>query len=147
MDFMTAVRTCFSKYVDFSGRARRAEFWWWALFYVLVGIVTGVLDRALGTTFGVNGENGVLGTLAGLALLLPGLAVAALRLHDTGRSGWWLLLIIVVFFGWLVLLVFYVLATEPGDNKYGPNPKNPGGYGGGYPPPPPPAYGSGQYGA
>lgn len=146
MDFMTAVRTCFSKYVDFSGRARRSEFWYWALFYVLVGIVTGLIDRALGTTFGVNDSYGLLGTLFGLAVLLPGLAVAARRLHDTGRSGLWLLLIIIVFFGWIVLLVFYVLDSEAGANKYGPNPKGGGaGYDGNYPPPPPPpAYGSGQ---
>ncbi|MBS2937829.1 DUF805 domain-containing protein [Nocardioides sp. J2M5] len=144
---MTAVKTCFSKYVDFNGRARRSEFWWWALFTFLVGIVAGILDRALGTTYGVNDSNGLIGTLSSLALLLPGLAVAARRLHDTGRSAWWLLLIIVVFFGWIVLFVFYVLDSQPGDNRFGPNPKTgPAGYDGGYPPPPP-AYGSGQYGA
>ena len=148
MDFMTAVRTCFSKYVDFSGRARRSEFWYWTLFYVLVSFAASILDRALGTTYGANDANGLISTAAWLALLLPGLAVAARRLHDTGRSGWWLLLIIVILVGWIVLLVFYVLDTEPGDNKYGPNPKTgPAGYEGGYPPPPPPAYGSGgQYG-
>ena len=91
MDFMTAVRTCLSKYVDFSGRARRSEFWWFALFTFLVGIVTGVIDSILGTDYD-NSTGGLVNSLGSLALLLPSLAVAVRRLHDTGRSGWWILL-------------------------------------------------------
>jgi uncharacterized membrane protein YhaH (DUF805 family) len=141
MDFQTAIRTCLSKYVDFSGRARRSEYWFFALFTFLLGIVTGIIDRVLGTDFG-NG-NGLIGTVVSLALLLPGLAVGARRLHDTGRSGWWLLLAFIPILGWIALLVFFVLDSQPGDNQYGPNPKT--GAAGGYPPPPPPNYGTGQY--
>jgi len=87
MDFMTAVRTCLSKFVDFSGRARRSEYWYFALFTFLVGIVTGILDAILGTDYD-NTSGGLVNTLVSLVLFLPSLAVGVRRLHDTGRSGW-----------------------------------------------------------
>lgn len=145
MDFMTAVRTCLSKYVDFSGRARRSEYWYFALFGFLLGIVTSILDGILGTGYD-TGSGGLLNSLGSLALLLPSLAVGARRLHDTGRSAWWLLLIFVIIVGWIILLVWYCTDSKPGDNQYGPNPKT-GPASGDYPPPPPAEpYGSGQYG-
>lgn len=145
MDFMTAVRTCLTKYVDFSGRGRRSEFWFFVLFNFLVGIITSLVDLVLGTD-GFNNGTGLIGTVASLALFLPSLAAAARRLHDTGRSAWFLLLILIPILGWIVLLVFYCLESQPGDNRFGPNPKTGpmGGPMGGYPPPP--AYGGGQYG-
>ena len=144
MDFMTAVRTCLSKYVDFSGRARRSEYWYFALFNFLVGIVTNILDAILGTGYDGATSGGLVNTLVGLALVLPGLAVAVRRLHDTGRSGWWVLLVFAIIVGWIVLLVWFV-SDSKADNQYGPNPKTgPAGHPGDYPPPP--AYGSGQYG-
>ncbi len=146
MDFMTAVRTCLSKYVDFSGRARRSEYWYFVLFNFLVGIVANILDAVLGTDYDGATTGGLINTLVGLALFLPGLAVAVRRLHDTGRSGWWILLVFVIIIGWIVLLVWFVTDSKP-DNQYGPNPKTgPAGYEGGYPPPPPAPYGTGQYG-
>ena len=139
MDFMTAVRTTMSKYVDFSGRARRSEYWYFVLFNVLVSIVANVLDAALNSQ--------LVGLLVSLALFLPGLAVSVRRLHDTDRSGWWILIALIPIVGWILLIVWYCTDSKP-DNKYGPNPKGAGaGYEGGYPPPPPPAYGSGQYGS
>ena len=141
MDFMTAVRTCFSNYVGFSGRARRSEFWYFVLFTFLVGVVTTVVDRVLGTDFATGG--GLVNMLGSLVLILPSLAVAVRRMHDTGRSGWWLLIGFIPIVGWILLIVWYCTDTEPGDNQYGPNPKS--DTAGGYPPPPPPNYGSGQY--
>ncbi|WP_114424140.1 DUF805 domain-containing protein [Nocardioides houyundeii] len=123
MDFMTAVRTCFSKYVDFSGRARRSEYWWFALFTVIVGLVASILDTFLGTDIEDSG-NGVVSLLSSLALLLPTLAVGARRLHDTGRSGWWQLLGLIPIIGWIIQIVWMVFDSEPGDNKYGKNPKS-----------------------
>ena len=144
MDFMTAVRTCLSKFVDFSGRARRSEYWYFALFTFLVGIVTGILDAILGTDYD-NTSGGLVNTLVSLVLFLPSLAVGVRRLHDTGRSGWWILIGLIPIIGWIVLFVFYLLDSGP-SNQYGPNPKTePGAY---QPPTaPPPPYGSGQYGA
>jgi uncharacterized membrane protein YhaH (DUF805 family) len=118
MSFADAVRICLSKYVDFSGRARRSEYWWFTLFNVLVGIVASIIDAIIGTRWG---SFGLIEALTSLALLLPGLAVGVRRLHDTSRSGWWILIGIIPIVGWIVLLVFYVQDSHP-DNKYGPSP-------------------------
>jgi uncharacterized membrane protein YhaH (DUF805 family) len=120
MPFPDAVRTCFTKYVDFNGRARRSEYWWWVLFTVIIGVVAGIIDAILGTDNGTG--SGLVGGAANLALLLPSLAVGARRLHDTGRSAWWLLLWIAIIIGWIVLIIFFVQDSE-GDNRYGPSPK------------------------
>jgi uncharacterized membrane protein YhaH (DUF805 family) len=143
MDFMTAVRTCLSKYVDFSGRARRSEYWYFALFNVLVSVVTSIVDTVIGTDFD-NGSGGLLSSIASLALLLPSLAVGVRRLHDTDRSGWWILIGLIPIIGWILLIVWFVTDSKP-DNQYGPNPKNASALGD-YPPPPAEPYGSGQYG-
>jgi uncharacterized membrane protein YhaH (DUF805 family) len=116
VSFQEAVTTVLTKkFADFSGRARKSEWWWWFLFYTILALIVGVIDLALGTK--------ILGYILFLALLVPGLAAAARRLHDTGRSGWWLLLIIVLVIGWVVLLVFYLQDGDPGENQYGPSPK------------------------
>ena len=144
MDFMTAVRTCVSKYADFGGRARRSEYWYFALFSLLVGIVTSIVDAIVGTDYGA-GNGGLINTLVSLALLLPSLAVGVRRLHDTSRSGWWILIGIIPIIGWILLIVWFCTDSKPGENQFGPHPKNemaPGGY----PPPPAAPYGSGPYG-
>ena len=121
------------QYVDFGGRARRTEFWMFTLINVIITVALQVVDGFLGTgmntasaggggvSFGVS--LGILSGLYSLAVLLPSLAVSVRRLHDTGRTGWWLLISLVPFVGWIVLLVFEVLAGNPGPNKYGPDPK------------------------
>lgn len=109
------------KYVVFSGRARRKEFWMFVLFNAIIGIVLGIIDKAIGTDF--SSGSGVLGTIYSLAVLLPSLGVAWRRLHDTDRSGWWILIGIIPIIGWIVLIVFYAQEGKAGDNKYGPDPK------------------------
>lgn len=111
------------KYADFTGRSRRREYWMFALFNFLISLALGVLDGGIGTTAG--GTIGILSGLYSLFVLIPGIAVAIRRLHDTGRSGWWLLLILVPFVGAIVLLIFFVQDSEPGANEYGYNPKEP----------------------
>ncbi|GAA5119502.1 DUF805 domain-containing protein [Alloalcanivorax gelatiniphagus] len=144
MDFMTAVRTVLSKYVDFSGRARRSEYWYFALFSFLIGVATNIVDAAIGTDYEGATTGGLVNTVASLALFLPGLAVGIRRLHDTGRSGWWILLGIIPIIGWIIVIV-WLCTDSTADNQYGPNPKvaSPAG---GYPPPPAAPYGSGPYG-
>lgn len=144
MDFMTAVRTCLSKYVDFTGRARRSEFWYFFLFSFLVQVVASILDSILGTDFD-TGSSGLISTIATLALFLPSIAVSARRLHDIGKSGWWQLLAIIPIIGWIMVIIWYCTNTKPGANQYGPDPKNDPS--GAYPPPPPAPYGSGDYGS
>lgn len=107
---------CWKKYVDFSGRARRKEFWMFALFNILAAFVAGFLDGLLGSGGGISG-------LYSLAVFLPGLAVFVRRLHDTGRSGWWWLLGLLPLIGGIVLLVFLCSDSQPGENRFGPNPK------------------------
>ena len=75
MNFQTAIRSGFNNYANFKGRATRAEYWWWALFSLIVQIVT-------------SGQNAI-GDLIGLVILLPSVAVTIRRLHDTNRRGWW----------------------------------------------------------
>lgn len=149
MSFPDAVKICLNKYATFNGRARRSEYWWFALFTVLVSIVASILDAILGTGYGGSSTSGVINTIASLALLLPGIAVGIRRLHDTSRVGWWILIGLIPIVGWIILIVFYVQDSHP-DNQYGPSPKDyagaPGGYG--QPPqaPPPPPAGGPDYG-
>ncbi|MDM0011358.1 DUF805 domain-containing protein [Variovorax sp. J22P168] len=107
MNFQQAVQTCFRKYVDFTGRAARPEYWWFFLAYLLAGIVSGFIHEFLNY-------------LVVLAFLLPLLAAGARRLHDVGRSGWFLLLGLIPLIGSLVLLYFMVQPSQPESNEYGP---------------------------
>jgi uncharacterized membrane protein YhaH (DUF805 family) len=127
MSFQDAVRTCLQqKYAAFSGRARRSEYWYFVLFTIIVSIVASIIDSILGTR-NTAGATGLVGAIASLALLLPGIGVGIRRLHDTGRSGWWLLIGLIPIVGAIVLIVFFVQDSQP-DNQYGANPK---GYGSG----------------
>lgn len=131
MGFTAAVIACFSKYATFAGRARRAEFWWFALFnfgvmLILSAIAMGSLRSRGGMMDG--GPNPV-GTLYWLAVFLPSLAVAVRRLHDTDRSGWWVLLQFLPVIGPLVLIWFFATPGTAGPNRFGPDPLSapPGG--------------------
>ena len=114
MNFTQAIGSGFSRYVDFSSRSSRSEYWWWVLFAVIAGIVSQILDAIVGTT-------PILNLLTSLALLLPGLAVAVRRLHDIDRSGWWLLIVLIPVIGWIVLLIWAVKRGDDGVNRYGPD--------------------------
>lgn len=108
MGFFKAISSGFSNYTNFSGRARRSEFWWWTLFAILMGLLSIIP---------------ILGWLIALAMLLPNLAIQVRRLHDTGHSGWWWFIGIIPIVGAIVLLIFYLSDSKPGPNKWGPNPK------------------------
>lgn len=123
MSFGDAIKSVFSQYVGFKGRARRSEYWWFVLFTFLVILAAAILDNVLGLTVGEDSSTGYITLVAYLALLLPTLAVAVRRLHDTDRAGWWLLIGLVPIVGGIVLLVFYVLDSTLGANRFGPNPK------------------------
>lgn len=119
------------KYAQFDGRARRSEFWLFWLFLVIVQIVFNVLVMTIagGTmTPGAPPAGPVMGLYMllggfGLAVLVPSLAVAFRRLHDTNRSAWWLFIALIPVIGALVLIVFYLLDGTPGPNRFGEDPK------------------------
>jgi len=120
MTFIDAIRICLSKYIVFSGRAARAEFWWWQLFYVLGSVVVVIFDVA---TFPLS--SGMFSLLFPLAIFLPSLAVAARRLHDIDKSGIWVLLWLVPLIGPIILIFWWARAGEVGPNIYGPDPLRP----------------------
>ena len=129
MDFKTAVRTCFQKYVTFSGRAQRSEFWWYVLFIVIAGIVASLVDLMLfGTTTTTNtsisseSDFTPISTLFSLVTFLPSISVAVRRLHDTDRSGWWWWIILIPLIGWIILIVWYATKGTDGDNRFGTDP-------------------------
>lgn len=109
------------KYAVFSGRARRREFWMFALFNFLISLVLAIVDAIIGTDYGRGG--GLLQTIYGLAVLIPSIAVGIRRLHDTDRSGWWILIALVPCVGFIVLLIFYIQHGTRGANRFGPDPK------------------------
>ena len=109
-------------YAGFSGRARRSEYWYFALFNLIFALAAMLIDNLLGLTIENQGVGPVY-ILYGLAVLIPGLAVAVRRLHDTGKSGWFMLIGIIPLIGAIWLIVVLCKDSEPGTNKYGPNPK------------------------
>ena len=129
MDFMTSVKTCFSKYVTFSGRAQRSEFWWFVLFTFVVSMVLSVVDSVLfgtttttATSFESSTDTPIFSGLFSLAVLLPGISVAVRRLHDTDRSGWWYWLLLIPLIGFIILVVWFASKGTDGDNRFGPDP-------------------------
>lgn len=103
-------------YVGFKGRARRKEYWMFTLFSSIISIILMILDSVLHLPSLLNG-------IYSLAVFLPGIAVGARRLHDTGRSGWWQLLPLIPLVGFIILLVFFCKDSQENENQYGPNPK------------------------
>lgn len=110
------------KYAVFNGRARRKEYWFFALFNIIISIVLAVIDGVTGS-FSPEVGMGLLGGIYTLAVLIPSIAVSVRRLHDTDRSGWWLLIALVPLIGAIVLLVFMVQDSKAGQNQHGANPK------------------------
>ena len=115
--------TCMKKYVDFSGRARRTEYWMFALFNIIFAIVAFVLDNVLGLASEDTGGYGLLYVLFSLAIILPTWAVTVRRLHDVGKSGWWIFISLIPFIGGIWLFALTVTDSQSGDNDYGANPK------------------------
>lgn len=108
-------------YAGFSGRARRKEYWMFALFNFIFLIVAMILDNVLGTTIEEVGY-GLIYFLYVLAVLIPSIAVTVRRLHDIGKSGWMFLILLIPIIGAIWLLVLMVMDSDPRENQYGPNP-------------------------
>lgn len=141
VSFPDAVKMFFARYVDFQGRSRRSEYWWVVLFNL---IIFGVLGILLGVLGGFNPETGAMGPLGfvfvgimglyGLAIIIPSIALFIRRLHDINQTGWIYLGLVIAgfipFINFIASIAQIVIACIPGTagpNKYGPDPKNPGG--------------------
>lgn len=141
VSFPDAVKMFFARYVDFQGRSRRSEYWWVVLFNVLVMTVLVILMLTLG---GFNPDTGAMGPLGflfagiiglyALAIIIPSIALFVRRLHDINQTGWIYLGLVIAgfipFINFLASIAQIVIACIPGTagpNKYGPDPKNPGG--------------------
>lgn len=136
MTLTESISSCFSKYVTFSGRASRSEYWFWALFLVLVDIAiyfgSLVLFGAAGAAMGGDEYGAAGGLMVGLGsaiilfaifwlvIFLPTLAVTVRRLHDSNKSAWFLLMYLIPVIGPLVIFIFTLLPSTPGNNDYGP---------------------------
>ncbi len=103
------------KYAVFSGRARRREFWFFVLFNFIIMIILMIIAQAI--------NSAILSTIYSLAVLIPSIAVTVRRLHDTDRTGWWILIGLIPIIGAIILIIFAVLDSQKGENKYGPSPK------------------------
>lgn len=113
---------CWKQYADFSGRARRKEYWIFSLinyiiifFLYILQIV--MIESTLWLIFPI------IFFLYAVAVFLPGLAVNIRRLHDIGKSGWWYLIYLIPIIGTIWLTVLMCLDSEPGENQWGENPK------------------------
>lgn len=117
-----------NRFADFKGRSTRSEYWYFVLFALLISIVLRVIDTfminpMMGMTPEEATKGGILITVFALAMLLPQIGVGVRRLHDVGMSGWWYLIALVPIIGALILIFFFVKDSQPGENMYGPNPK------------------------
>lgn len=144
MNFIEAIQSGFKNYVTFSGRAPRSAYWYWVLFIVLMNLMTGIVDATVfGASSGVEmsgvsmeseygathamqmggHDSGPVGAIFSLIVLLPGLAVAARRLHDKNKSGWWMLIGFTII-GMIPLIYWLATKGTEGDNRFGPDPLN-----------------------
>jgi len=99
------------KYAVFEGRASRAEFWYYFLFNIIIGIILQIINKLIGNQY--------ISSLYSLAVLLPGLAVTVRRLHDVGKSAWTILIIFIPVVGGILFLVYLASKGKKGENKYG----------------------------
>jgi uncharacterized membrane protein YhaH (DUF805 family) len=104
------------QYADFEGRARRKEYWMFTLFNLIFAILAVVIDGLIGT-------GAIIYLFYVLATIIPNLSVSVRRLHDVGKSGWMYLVALIPLVGFIWLLVLFTTDSQPGDNEYGPNPK------------------------
>jgi uncharacterized membrane protein YhaH (DUF805 family) len=126
MNFTEAIQSGFKRYTDFSGRARRSEYWYWVLFTTLASFALSIIDSAVfGSQHSNSYSGGPLEPIFSLATLIPNFAVSWRRLHDINRSAWWILIAFTIV-GIPVLIYWYCQPGTPGENNFGaPAPTKP----------------------
>ena len=123
MNFFDAIKICFVKYTDFSGRASRSEFWLFTLFLFIVSLVLLFLDPMLAGEAFLEYDDifAPLGTIFSIITFIPAISVTARRLHDVNRSGWWMLILFTVI-GIVPLLYWHCKKGDLEENRFGVNP-------------------------
>ena len=122
MNFIEAVRTCFVRYFDFSGRSTRPEFWYYVLFLIIAGLIFDFIDASIaGEPFLDYEDLGFFGIIFFLLTIIPSISVQIRRLHDINRTGWWCLLSITII-GLIPLLYWACLKGDNDNNRFGNNP-------------------------
>lgn len=128
MTFSQSIKSVFSKYADFSGRATRSEYWYFYLFNFLVVMVYYIALFAMlvsgSRDSSAAGYLSVMFIIYALVMTIPSLAVTVRRLHDTGHSGWWIFLNLIPVIGSIVLFIWFITDSDPDTNEYGDNPKH-----------------------
>ena len=123
MSFGQAISSVFKNYANFNGRARRSEFWFFALFNLIIYLAASVINYLIAGSSDTTSIIGIIYLLYSLATILPALAVSWRRLHDIGKSGAYILFILIPLVGWIFLLAWFVKDSDMGENRFGPNPK------------------------
>ena len=116
-------KVVFENYANFTGRARRSEYWYYTLANLIFAIIAMIIDNITGLKIGAL-PYGYVYLMYGLAVIIPGLAVAVRRLHDVGKSGWFFFIVLIPLIGAIWLLILFCTEGESGENQYGPDPKN-----------------------
>jgi uncharacterized membrane protein YhaH (DUF805 family) len=118
-------KVVFENYANFKGRARRSEYWYYALTNFLIQMVFLCLFFLLSASDNVGIGLLFYGLMMiySLAVLIPSLAVAVRRLHDVGKSGWFYFIVLIPIIGVIWLLVLFFTEGDQGVNAYGPDPK------------------------
>ncbi|KIO50587.1 DUF805 domain-containing protein [Flavobacterium hibernum] len=117
-------KVVFDNYANFSGRARRSEYWYYTLATIIISMLLGLVDFVSNLTIGLNPGMGITRAIYSLLVFLPGLAVMVRRLHDVGKSGWFFFIIFIPLAGVIWLLIVLCTEGDSGPNAYGPDPKN-----------------------
>jgi uncharacterized membrane protein YhaH (DUF805 family) len=124
MNFTDAITAVFKKYTVFSGRSLRSEFWYWALFTLIISIILSILDSIVFDTKADSGT-GPFSLIFSLATIIPTIAVTVRRLHDINKSGWWILISFTII-GIIPLIYWYCQPGTAGKNDFGgPAPSKP----------------------
>lgn len=135
MNFTESINTCFNKYVTFSGRAIRSEFWWFVLFIIIGGVVAGLIDSMIfepkivvqsmsadGFNFSMLWRPEPITSIFSLVTFLPGISVTVRRLHDGNKSGWFYWIVLIPLIGWIMLIVWTASDGTDGENDFGIDP-------------------------
>ena len=111
----------FKRYVDFTSRSSRKQYWYFLLWDTIVSMVIGIVSAIVFSGMGTIWSTPLIWAYD-LIIIIPSISLGIRRLHDIGKSGWWMLISIIPLIGAIILIVWAIKAGDPGANAYGPSP-------------------------